>query len=368
VRRLALLSGRGEPEAERCEQLVRDSGTEWTLLRASWFCQNFSENYLLDPLLAGEVALPVGHVGEPFVDADDIADVAVAALTEDGHAGRLYELTGPRLWTFAQATAEIARVTRRNIRYVELSIEEDASARDSAQVPPEFVTLLTYLFTEVLDSRNARVADGVSQALGRVPRDYTEYVRDTAATGMWNVHRQTPADNVSLTAYVRGTMREISTLDLVTLLSALGCGLNAGVFFAFSTFVMKALGNLPPAQGIAAMQSINGAVINPWFLTPFLGTAAVCVFVTMASLAQWQDPRVVYWLAGSVLYFVGTFLVTMLFNVPRNNALAVVVPSSPESGKLWVSYLSTWTVWNHVRTIAALAAATSFVIAFRLRG
>jgi uncharacterized protein YbjT (DUF2867 family) len=108
VRRLILLSGRGEPEAERCEQLVRDSGVEWTILRASWFCQNFSENFLLEPLLAGEVALPVGHVGEPFVDADDIADVAVAALTEDGHAGRLYELTGPRLWTFAEATAEIA--------------------------------------------------------------------------------------------------------------------------------------------------------------------------------------------------------------------------------------------------------------------
>lgn len=200
VRRLALLSGRGEPEAERCEQLVRDSGAEWTVLRASWFCQNFSENFLLDPLLAGEVALPVGDVGEPFVDADDIADVAVAALTEDGHAGRLYELTGPRLWTFAEATAEIARVTRRNIRYVEVPTEEYASALDSAQVPPEFVTLLTYLFTEVLDGRNACVADGVSQALGRAPRDFTEYARDTAATGVWNVDHDAPAGNASLTA------------------------------------------------------------------------------------------------------------------------------------------------------------------------
>jgi uncharacterized protein YbjT (DUF2867 family) len=200
VARLVMLSGRGEPEAQRSERAVRDSFDSATIVRSSWFAQNFSENFLLEPLLAGEVALPVGPVGEPFVDADDIADVAVAALTEVGHAGRLYEMTGPRLWTIAEATAEIARVTRRNIRYVELSIEEYASALDSAQVPPEFVTLLTYLFTEVLDGRNARVADGVSQALGRAPRDYSEYVRATAATGVWNVHRQTPADNVSLTA------------------------------------------------------------------------------------------------------------------------------------------------------------------------
>jgi uncharacterized protein YbjT (DUF2867 family) len=190
VRRLVLLSGRGEPEAERCEQLVRDSGSEWTLLRASWFSQNFSENYLLEPLLAGEIALPAGAVGEPFVDADDIADVAVAALTEDGHAARLYELTGPRLWTFAEATAEIARVTRRDIRYVELSVEKYASALESAQVPGEFVTLLTYLFAEVLDGRNAWVADGVTQALGRAPRDFTEYVRDAAATGVWEAARE----------------------------------------------------------------------------------------------------------------------------------------------------------------------------------
>ena len=176
----------GEPEAQRCEQVVRDSGAEWTLLRASWFCQNFSENYLLEPLLAGEVALPVANIGEPFVDADDIADVAVAALTEDGHAGRLYELTGPRLWTFAEAVAEIARVTDRNIRYVEISIAEYAAGLEAAQLPPEFVTLITYLFTEVLDGRNASVANGVTRALGRSPRDFTEYVRDTAATGVWN--------------------------------------------------------------------------------------------------------------------------------------------------------------------------------------
>ena len=93
----------------------------------------------------------------------------------------------------------------------------------------------------------------------------------------------------------------------------------------------------------------------------------LCVLVTISSLMRWHDPRVLYWLAGSLLYFVGTFLVTMLFNVPRNNALAVVAPPSPEGARLWLSYLSSWTAWNHVRTIAALAAAASFMIAFRLR-
>jgi uncharacterized protein YbjT (DUF2867 family) len=186
VRRLALLSGRGEPEAHRCEQIVRDSGVDWTLVRASWFCQNFSESYLLEPLLAGEVALPAGPVGEPFVDADDIADVAVAALTEDRHVGQLYEVTGPRLWTFAEAVAEIARVAHRHIRYVQVPVAEYAAMLRAAQLPSEFVSLITYLFTEVLDGRNAWVADGVTRALGRAPRDFADYVRETAATGVWN--------------------------------------------------------------------------------------------------------------------------------------------------------------------------------------
>ena len=185
VRRLVLLSGRGEPEAQFCEQIVRNSGVEWTLLRASWFCQNFSENYLLEPILAGELALPVGNVGEPFVDADDIADVAVAALTDDRHAGQLYELTGPRLMTFSQAVAEISRETQRDIRYVEVSMEEYGAELKRAQLPAEFIELITYLFTEVLDGRNSSVADGVTRALGRPARDFTEYVRDAAASGVW---------------------------------------------------------------------------------------------------------------------------------------------------------------------------------------
>jgi len=165
---------------------VQESGAKWTLLRASWFSQNFSESYLLEPLLAGEVALPAGRIGEPFVDADDIADVAVAALSESGHAGHLYELTGPQLWTFPGAVTEIARATARSIRYVEVSNEEYAAELERAQVPPPLASLITYLFSEVLDGRNASVADGVSRALGRSPRDFSEYVRSTAATGVWS--------------------------------------------------------------------------------------------------------------------------------------------------------------------------------------
>ncbi len=155
-------------------------------------------------------------------------------------------------------------------------------------------------------------------------------------------------------------------LNVAVLLSALGCGLIAGAFFAFSTFVMKALGNLPPAQGIAAMQSINVVVINPWFLTIFLGIAMMCVVVGIASALRWHDPGAPYLIAGSLLYVVGTFAVTMLANVPLNTALANVAPDSAEGARLWGRYLTSWTAWNHVRTIAALAAAASLTIALVL--
>ena len=185
VRRLVLLSGRGEPEAQRCEEIVKNAGVQWTVLRCSWFNQNFSENYLLEPILAGEVALPTPNVGEPFVDADDIADAAVAALTDAKHAGQLYELTGPRLLTFAEAIAEIARASGREIRYVQVSMDDYMVALEQAQLPPEFVGLIKYLFTEVLDGRNAYLTDGVQRALGRAPTDFAEYARKAAASGAW---------------------------------------------------------------------------------------------------------------------------------------------------------------------------------------
>jgi uncharacterized protein YbjT (DUF2867 family) len=186
VERQVLLAGRGEPEAELAEQAVRDSGAALTVLRLAWFAQNFSEDYMLEHVLSGEVALPAGDMPEPFIDADDIADVAVAALTEGGHVGKLYELTGPRLLTFAEATEEIAAATGREIRYMPISVEEHAAAAADQGVPAEVIELLTYLFTEVLDGRNARLADGVERALGRGPRDFRDYARRAAASGVWN--------------------------------------------------------------------------------------------------------------------------------------------------------------------------------------
>jgi uncharacterized protein YbjT (DUF2867 family) len=186
VPRLVLLSGRGEEEAERAVRAVQDSGAELTALRSTWFAQNFSEDYWREMVQAGEVALPAGNTPEPFVDADDIADVAVAALTDDRHIGEVYELTGPRLLTFAEAVREVSRAVGRGIRYAPISIEEFAAASAEQGVPSEVVEMLTLIFGEVLDGRNAHLADGVQRALGREPREFSDYARDAAATGIWN--------------------------------------------------------------------------------------------------------------------------------------------------------------------------------------
>jgi uncharacterized protein YbjT (DUF2867 family) len=185
TRRLVLLSGRGEPEAQRAEQAVQRAGAEWTVVRCSWFSQNFSESFLLESVLAGEVALPVDAVAEPFVDVEDVADVAVAALSEDGHAGQVYELTGPRLLRFAEAVDEIAAASGRRVTFVPVSVDAYAAAMAEQGVPDDVASLITYLFTEVLDGRNAELADGVQRALGREPRDFGDYARRTAAAGVW---------------------------------------------------------------------------------------------------------------------------------------------------------------------------------------
>jgi uncharacterized protein YbjT (DUF2867 family) len=186
VRRLVLLAGRGEPEAEEAEDAVRASGAELTILRSTWFAQNFSEDYMLAHVLSGVVALPAGETPEPFVDAEDIADVAVDALTDDRHIGELYELTGARLLTFSEAIAEISAATGRDIRYAPVTVEEHAARASEDGVPAEVVELLTYLFETVLDGRNAKLADGVERALGRPPRDFSDFARRTAATGVWD--------------------------------------------------------------------------------------------------------------------------------------------------------------------------------------
>jgi uncharacterized protein YbjT (DUF2867 family) len=185
VRRLALLSGRGEPEAERAEQAVAATGAQLTILRSTWFIQNFSEDHMLEHVLGGELRLPAGDVPTPFLDADDIADVAVAALTDNHHVGQLYELTGPRSLTFAQAAAEIAQAWGRPVRYVPVTLEQHAAEAAAHGVPHEVVELLTYLFNEVMDGRNAATTDDVRRALGREPHDFADYAR-AAAAGVWS--------------------------------------------------------------------------------------------------------------------------------------------------------------------------------------
>jgi len=185
VRRLVLLSGRGEEHVLPAEQAVRESGAAWTILRGAWFCQNFDEGWLLEPVLGGEIVLPAGDVAEPFVDADDVADVAVAALTEEGHAGQIYELTGPRLVTFAEAAAAIGRASGREVCYAAVTRQEYAAVLARGGVPAEHVEFLTDLLTHVLDGHNAHLADGVERALGRPARDFADYARAAAAAGAW---------------------------------------------------------------------------------------------------------------------------------------------------------------------------------------
>lgn len=185
VRQLVLLSGRGEPAAQRCEAIVQNSGLAWTVLRASWFNQNFSEGHLLEPVLAGVIALPGGNVAEPFVDAGDLADAAVAAFTDARHIGQLYEMTGPRALTFAEVAEILSDALGRDIHYQPM--ETDAYVEMlSDYVPREFAVFLGGLFAEVLDGRNVHVADGVQRALGRAPRDFADYVREVVKTGVWD--------------------------------------------------------------------------------------------------------------------------------------------------------------------------------------
>jgi uncharacterized protein YbjT (DUF2867 family) len=186
LRRLVLLSGRGEEEAQACERIIQRPDIEWTVVRCSWFSQNFSEGEFLGMVLAGEVALPAGAVAEPFVDADDIADVAVAALTQDGHAGQVYELTGPRALTFAEAVEEISQATGRAIQYSRLPHEAFVAGIAEAGLPKDIAWLLNYLFATVLDGRNASLGDGVQRALGREPRDFADFCHAAAASGVWN--------------------------------------------------------------------------------------------------------------------------------------------------------------------------------------
>lgn len=184
--KLVLLSARGEVEALQVEQKLQATGLDWTILRSSWFYQNFSESFFLEPILAGQVALPVGSVREPFVDVDDIADIAFAALSDPIHSHQIYEITGSKAFTFAEAIGEIAQATGREIQFMSVSAEDYRSELVHHGVPNDDIELVMYLFTTVLDGRNTALSDGIKRAIGRLPRDFSDYVRQTAATGVWD--------------------------------------------------------------------------------------------------------------------------------------------------------------------------------------
>ena len=188
VRRVVLLSGRGEEEAQRAERVIQRPALEWTVVRASWFAQNFSEGPFRDMVVDGSFHLPAGDVGEPFIDADDIAEVVVAALTEHGHAGEVYEVTGPRLLTFAEAAQQMSEALGRPVTYQQIPAKAFVAGMEEAGLPDGIVWLMDYLFTNVLDGRNAHVSDGVERALGRPPRDFRTYALETAGAGAWETH------------------------------------------------------------------------------------------------------------------------------------------------------------------------------------
>lgn len=185
VKRLVLLSGRGEEEAQACERIVQGSGIDWTIVRASWFYQNFSEGAFVDMVLSGHIALPAGEILEPFVDVDDIAEVAVAALTESGHTGEIYEVTGPRLMTFADIASDLSDATGREIAYIQIPHEAFAAGIAESGAPKDVAWLLDYLFATVLDGRNSYLTDGIQRALGRQPKDFIEYASAVADSGAW---------------------------------------------------------------------------------------------------------------------------------------------------------------------------------------
>lgn len=185
VKQLVLLSGRGEAEAQACEKIVQDGGIEWTIVRASWFNQNFSEGAFVDMVLSGQISLPANDTLEPFIDVDDIAEVVVTSLTETGHTGQVYEVTGPRLMTFAEIASELSEANGRVITYTQVPHEAFVSSVAESGAPEEVVWLLDYLFSTVLDGRNAFLTDGVQRALGRPPKDFSQYARETAAKGIW---------------------------------------------------------------------------------------------------------------------------------------------------------------------------------------
>jgi uncharacterized protein YbjT (DUF2867 family) len=187
IRKMVILSGRGEKEAQACEEVIMNSGVNWTVVRCDWFHQNFSENFFMEPILAGHVALPQSDTLIPFIDTDDIADVAAEALVNDSHNGVVHELTGSELLTFKDVVQIISRATGRKIAFQPVSLEEYLAMMREMKVPEDYIWLINYLFTHVLDGRNSSTTDGVERALGRKPKTFKAFAEDMARAGVWDV-------------------------------------------------------------------------------------------------------------------------------------------------------------------------------------
>jgi len=190
LKHIVLLSGRGEEGAVRAEEILKASGISWNIVRASWFCQNFSESFMLEGILAGELVLPAGDTIEPFIDADDIADVVVSALNEPKHRNRLFEVTGPRALSFAQCIQEISDALGRPVKYTSVPVDGYINALREEGAPEDLQWLLRELFTVVFDGRNCNVMPGVEEALGRPATDFKTYVQKTIESGVWNTMMQ----------------------------------------------------------------------------------------------------------------------------------------------------------------------------------
>ncbi|TPN86052.1 NmrA family NAD(P)-binding protein [Aquimarina algicola] len=187
VKKIVLLSGKGETEAETCEKIIIDSGMKYTIVRASWFNQNWSESFFLEPILSGEVALPMSNVLIPFVDANDIAEVAATVLLDDSYNGEIIEVTGPELITFKQIVDIISSASNRNLNFYDITLEQYVEGMKKMQIPDDVVWLIEYLFSHVLTNpKNQLVVNDIERVLGRKAKSFLEYAQETAKTGIWD--------------------------------------------------------------------------------------------------------------------------------------------------------------------------------------
>ena len=194
VEKVVLLSGKGEQEAETCEEIVAHSGLNYTLVRASWFNQNFSESIFLEPILAGQEALPMPTAEVPIEDAEDIADVVAKVLLDDSYNSKIITVTGPRKLTFQAVIEEIAKATGRTINFTAITLEAYIEGMKLAGVPQDYIWLLGYLFKEVLgNAENLTVSDDFEKVMGRPATDFSEFVTKTEKSGVW---KQTIAQSV----------------------------------------------------------------------------------------------------------------------------------------------------------------------------